>query len=301
MASASDWPSKPVRIISPVAAGGTSDTLGRILAKHFGDIFNQRFYVENRPGGGGLIGSAAVANSEPDGTTLLTSNVGYVVIAPALAEKAPFDTMRDLTHIAYLGGPPNIFVAHPSLGVKSMKDFIAFAKKQDMTDYVSPGLGTLGNLMAERFATTAGFKLQHIPSKGGGSAITDIVSGTVKFGSLAYTSALGQIRAGTVVPLAVSSNERMPEFPDVPTLKEIGYAEFVDTVWFGLAGPAGMSKDVVEKINKATYQVMEMPEVKERLIKDGVEMRPMSAPEFTGFVAKEIGKWSPLAKAARQN
>ena len=128
-AASSDWPSKPVRIISPVAAGGTSDTLGRILAQHFGEMFNQRFYVENRPGAGGLIGSAVVANSEPDGYTLLTSNVGYVVIAPALAEKAPFDTMRDLTHIAYLGGPPNIFVAHPSLGVKTMPAFIAIDRK----------------------------------------------------------------------------------------------------------------------------------------------------------------------------
>ena len=298
-AASSDWPSKPVRIISPVAAGGTSDTLGRILAQHFGEMFNQRFYVENRPGAGGLIGSAVVANSEPDGYTLLTSNVGYVVIAPALAEKAPFDTMRDLTHIAYLGGPPNIFVAHPSLGVKTMPAFIAMAKQQDMTDYVSPGLGTLGNLMAERFAKTAGFKVQHIPSKGGGSAITDIVAGTVKFGSLAYTSALGQVRAGTVVPLAVSSNERIPEFPDVSTLKELGYTEFVDTVWFGLAGPPGLSKDVVEQINRAANHVMQRPDVRERLIKDGVEWRPMTSPEFTDFVANEVGKWSPLAKATR--
>jgi tripartite-type tricarboxylate transporter receptor subunit TctC len=168
-----------------------------------------------------------------------------------------------------------------------------------MTDYVSPGLGTLGNLMAERFAKTAGFKVQHIPSKGGGSAITDIVAGTVKFGSLAYTSALGQVRAGTVVPLAVSSNERILEFPDVSTLKELGYTEFVDTVWFGLAGPPGLSKDVVEQINRAANQVMQRPEVRERLIKDGVEWRPMTSPEFTDFVANEVGKWSPLAKATR--
>jgi tripartite-type tricarboxylate transporter receptor subunit TctC len=300
-AAASDWPSRAVKIISPVAAGGTSDTLARILARHFGDMFNQKFFVENRVGGGGLIGSAAVASAEPDGYTLLASNVGYVVIAPALAEKPPFDTMRDLTHIAYLGGPPNVFIAHPSLGITGMKDFVAFAKKQDMVDYVSPGLGTLGNLMAERFATTAGFKLQHIPSKGGGSAITDVVSGTVKFGSLAYTSALGQIRAGTVIPLAVSSNERMPEFPNVPTLNELGYSEFVDTVWFGLAGPAGMDRSVVDRLNKATAQVLQMPEVRDRLLADGVEIRPMTSTEFTSFVGREIEKWGPLARAARKN
>jgi tripartite-type tricarboxylate transporter receptor subunit TctC len=209
--------------------------------------------------------------------------------------------MRDLTHIAYLGGPPNVFIAHPSLGITGMKDFVAFAKKQDMVDYVSPGLGTLGNLMAERFATTAGFKLQHIPSKGGGSAITDVVSGTVKFGSLAYTSALGQIRAGTVIPLAVSSNERMPEFPNVPTLNELGYSEFVDTVWFGLAGPAGMDRSVVDRLNKATAQVLQMPEVRDRLLADGVEIRPMTSTEFTSFVGREIEKWGPLARAARKN
>ncbi len=298
-ASASDWPNRPVRIVSPAAAGGTSDTFGRILAQHFSGIFNQRFYVENRGGAGGLIGSSAVVNSEPDGYTLLTSNVGYVIIAPAAAEKPPFDTMTDFTHIAYIGGPPNVFIASPSLGIRTMKEFMEYARKQDMIDYVSPGLGTLGNMIAERFAARTGIKFQHIPSKGGGRAIMDVVAGTVKIGSIAYTSALAQIRSGQVVPLAVSSAERIPEFPDVPTLKELGYADFVDTVWFGLSGPAKMPKDIVEKINKATYQVLQRPEIRERLLQDGVEMRSMTPDEYTRFMSDEVGKWAPMAKALR--
>jgi tripartite-type tricarboxylate transporter receptor subunit TctC len=295
-AHASDWPNRPVRIISPASPGGASDTFGRILAQHFGDIFNQRFYVENRAGAGGLIGAAAAANAPADGYTFVTSNVAYVVIAPAASANPGFDTMRDFTHIAYIGGPPNVFVVNPSAGVKTLEEFLPFARRSGPLPYVSPGVGTVGHLTAVRFAQKANIQLTHIPNKGGSTAITDLVAGTVNFGSLTWTSALGQIRSGHVIPLAVSSEKRLAEYPNVPTLKELGYDDLVATTWFGLSGPAGLPADMVQKLNRAVIQVLEMPVVKERLDRDAIETKPMSPDEFTAFMASEIAKWSPLAK-----
>ena len=228
-----EWPDRAVKIIAPAGAGGASDTFGRLLAQHLGEIFKERFYLENRPGAGGLVGSAAVANSEPDGHTFLVSNVGYVVIAPLASNKPGFDTMRDLAHVAYLGGPPIAFVVNPSINVTNLAQFMEYAKKNGPVDYSSPGRGTLGHLVAERFAEKTGIKVQHIPTRGGAAAVNDLITGTVKFGSMTWTSALGQIKAGKLVPLAVTSERRMPDFPDVPTLKELGYPEFVEVTWFG--------------------------------------------------------------------
>jgi tripartite-type tricarboxylate transporter receptor subunit TctC len=295
-AHASDWPNRPVRIISPASPGGASDTFGRILAQHFGDIFNQRFYVENRAGAGGLIGAAAAANAPPDGYTFVTSNVAYVVIAPAASANPGFDTMRDFTHIAYIGGPPNVFVVNPSMGVKTLEEFLALARRSGPLPYVSPGVGTLGHLTAVRFTQKANIQLTHIPNKGGSTAITDLVAGTVGFGSLTWTSALGQIRSGHVIPLAVSSENRLAEYLDVPTLKELGYEDLVATTWFGLSGPAGLPADMVQKLNKAVIQIMDMPAVKERTQRDAIETKPMTPEEFSRFMASEITKWSPLAK-----
>lgn len=290
-----EWPDRAVKIIAPSAAGGASDTFGRVLTQHLGEMFKEKFYLENRPGAGGLIGSAAVANAEPDGYTFLVSNVGYVVIAPLAADKPGFDTMRDLAHVAYIGGPPIVFVAHPSLNVKTLGEFMDYARKNGPVDYSSPGRGTLGNLVAERFADKTGIKVQHIPTRGGSAAVTDLVAGTVKFGSMTWTSALGQIRAGTLIPLAVTSEKRMPGFPDVPTLKELGYSDFVEVTWFGIAAPANTPREIVTKMNGAINEVFARPDIKERNDSDGNEVKPMTPEAFTEFMGNEMNKWRPLA------
>ena len=290
-----EWPDRAVKIIAPSAAGGASDTFGRMLTQHLGEMFKEKFYLENRPGAGGLIGSAAVANAEPDGYTFLVSNVGYVVIAPLAAEKPGFDTMRDLAHVAYIGGPPIVFVVHPSLNVKTLGEFMDYARNSGPVDYSSPGRGTLGHLVAERFADKTGIKVQHIPTRGGSAAVTDLVAGTVKFGSMTWTSALGQIRAGTLVPLAVTSEKRMPGFPDVPTLKELGYPDFVEVTWFGIAAPANTPREIVTKMNSAINEVFARPDVKERNDRDGNEVKPMTPEAFTEFMGNEMNKWRPLA------
>jgi tripartite-type tricarboxylate transporter receptor subunit TctC len=297
-ATAADWPAKPVRIVSPFAPGGTSDTLGRLLAEQLTDKFGQNFFVENRGGAGGLIGSAAVASAEPDGITFLISSIGTHVTSPATSPNPAYDPLRLFTHIAYLGGPPNVIVVHPSLGVKTLKELLAAAKTGGgAVSYISPGPGTIGHLVPELLARKENLKFAHLTYKGAGQAMTDLVAGHVKMGSVTWSSALGQIRAGTVMPLAVSSARPMPEFPDVPTMKALGYPDLVATTWFGFSGPAGVPKEIVSRLNAEIVNALGAPAIRQRLEAEGIETEKMSADEFTSFVASEIAKWTPVAKS----
>jgi tripartite-type tricarboxylate transporter receptor subunit TctC len=298
VAGAADWPAKPVRIVSPFAPGGTSDTLARLLAEQLTEKLGQNFFVENRGGAGGLIGSAAVASAEPDGGTFLISSIGTHVTSPATSPNPAYDPLRLFTHIAYLGGPPNVIVVHPSLGVKTFKELLAAAKTgSGAVNYISPGPGTIGHLVPELLARKENLKFAHVTYKGAGQAMTDLVAGHVKMGSVTWSSALGQIRAGTVVPLAVSSARPMPEFPDVPTMKMLGYPDLVATTWFGFSGPAGVPKEIVSRLNAEIVDALGAPAIRQRLEAEGIETEKMSAEEFTAFVASEIAKWTPVARS----
>ena len=298
-APAADWPSRPVRIVAPATPGGAADTFARILTDNLPDIVGGRFFVENRAGAGGLIGAQVTAAAEPDGATFMTSSVAYQAIAPAVSPNPGFHPLRDFTHIAYIGGPPNVFVVNPGFGVRSLADLIARAKAQPV-GYVSPGVGTLGHLTAERFAQLAGIQLQHIPHKGASTATMDLIAGTVNLGTMTWTSALGQIRAGKLIPIAVTSNARLAEFPDIPTFKELGFPDLVATTWFGVSGPAGVPVDIVRKLNAAVIKVLDLGEVRKRLERDAIETRAMTPEEFTAFMASEIDKWAPLARQVGQ-
>jgi tripartite-type tricarboxylate transporter receptor subunit TctC len=296
-ATAAEWPAKPVRIVSPFAPGGTSDTLARLLAEQLGESFGQSFFVENRGGAGGLIGAATVANAEPDGGTFLISSIGTQVTSPATSPNAGYDPLRNFTHIAYLGGPPNVIVVHPSLSVKSFNELLAAARAQTIS-YISPGPGTIGHLVAELLARQEGLKLTHVSYKGAGQAMTDLVAGHVKLGSVTWTAAVAQIRAGTVLPLAVSSARPMPEFPAVPTMNALGHPDLVATTWFGFSGPVGLPQNIVSRLNAEIVAALDRPAVRSRLEREGIETEKMSPDEFTRFVASEIAKWTPIAKAA---
>jgi len=295
LSSAAEWPSRPVRIVAPSTPGGAADLFGRLLADHLSERLKERFYVDNRAGGGGLIGAQVVAHAEPDGYTFVTSSVAYHAIAPAASHNPGFDPMRDFTHVAYIGGPPNVFVVNPALPVRSLPELVALARQKTL-DFVSPGVGTLGHLLVEYFAQLAGIKLQHIPHKGAAQAMMDVVAGNVPFGSMTWSSALGQIRAGKVVPIAVSSKGRVAEFPDVPTLAELGYPDLVAHTWFALSGPAGLPDEIVRKLNREVRDVLEMPEVRKRLDQDAIVSEPMTPEEMTRFMASEIAKWGPIAR-----
>jgi tripartite-type tricarboxylate transporter receptor subunit TctC len=299
-AKAVDWPTRPVRIIAPATPGGAADTFARMLADHLPDIVGGRFFVENRAGAGGLIGAQAAANAEPDGYTLVTSSVAYHAIAPAVSPNPGFHPLRDFSHVAYIGGPPNVFVVNPGLDVRSLKELVELARRGQPIGYVSPGVGTLGHLTAERFADLAQIKLQHIPHKGASQAMMDLIAGTVNVGTMTWTSALGQIRAGKVIPVAVTSRTRLAEYPDLPTFRELGYDDLVATTWFGLSGPARLPDEIVHKLNRAVVAVLALPAVRERLARDAIETQAMNAEEFTRFMASEVEKWGPLAKRVGQ-
>jgi tripartite-type tricarboxylate transporter receptor subunit TctC len=291
-----DWPDRPVRIISPVSAGGASDTLARIIAEHLGKIFGERFYVENRVGAGGLIGTNVVAHAPPDGYSFVTSSVAYTVIAPAASANPGFDTMRDFSHVVYIGGPPNVFVVTPSSGVRTIEQLRELARRTGPIAYSSPGVGSVGHLTVVRFAEKSGIPMQHIPNKGGSTALVDVLANNVALGTLTWSSALGAIRAGQVIPIAVSAAARLPEYPDVPTLKELGYEDLVATTWFGLSGPAGLPQEIVQKLNREVLKILDYPDVRERLTRDAIETRAMTPEEYTRFMASEVDKWTPLAK-----
>jgi tripartite-type tricarboxylate transporter receptor subunit TctC len=300
-AVAEDWPARPVKIVAPFAPGGTSDVLARVLAAHFGDVFHQAFIVENHPGAGGMLGSEAVAHAEPDGYTLVISGIASHVIAPAYSAKPTYDGVRDFTHIAYLGGPPVGLLVHPSLELKSYGDFLGYAKKRtDVLDYTSSGTGTLGFLVGEELAHKEGIKLNHIPYKGGGPALLDLIAGHVTVATMTFSSAAGQVRGGTVRALAVTSEGRLAHFPDIPTFKEQGY-DLVATTWFALSGPARLPAAIVDRLNRATIETLAQPDVRERLSADEIEFKVMTPAQVTEFFASETAHWAPAAKAAAVN
>jgi tripartite-type tricarboxylate transporter receptor subunit TctC len=298
LAQAADWPTKPVRVIVPFAPGGSADTLGRAFGDQLSTAFHQQFVVENRAGAGGLIGSQAVAQSDPDGYTYVVSGIASHVIAPETTPNPGFDPVKDFTHVAYFGGPPIVMIVHPSLGVKSLKELLELAKtSKEPLGYVSPGAGTLGNMVAEYWAQKQGIKFLHIPYKGAAQAITDLIGGHVKVGSMTFTTASAQIRGGNVIPLAVTSAKRLPEFPDLPTFKELGYPDMVATTWFSLSGPKGIPADIVQAVNREVEKAKDNPDLQKRLAVEAIQTEKMSPAEFTAFVASELGKWGPVAKA----
>ena len=298
-ASAQGYPAKAVRIVVPFAPGGSADTLGRIVASKLAESLGQNFVVENRPGAGGLLGSELVSKSAPDGYTLVVSGVASHAIAPALAAKAPFDPLRDFTHIALFGGPPAVFGVHPSLPAKDLKGFVAFARaRPGELSYGSPGNGTQGHLVAELFGQTTGVKLIHVPYKGASIAMVDIVAGHIHAISTTLTTASAQIRAGRVRALAISSEKRLPDYPGVPTFREAGYRDLVATVWFSLSGPAGLPADIVNRLNGEVRRILQLPDVRERLRGDGIEPNPLDARAFTEFMAAEIKRWGAVARAS---
>src|SRR5215475_649046 len=296
-AGAAEWPVKPVRIVVPYAAGGAADTLGRLFADVLSTAFGKPFYVENRAGGGSIVGSDAVARSPADGYTFALAGVSTHVLAPAMNRNVGFDPMRDFSHVAYLGGAPNMFVVHPDFGAASFRDVMARLRAAESSEYVSPGVGSVGNLVAEYLAASEHIRLNHVAYRGGAGALTDLVAGHVKIGMMSFQTASEQVRAGKLIPVAVSSSARLAEFPDVPTLKELGYPDLVATTWWALSAPAGLPKDITDKVNTALNKSLDLPQVKKQLEQDGVEGRPMTPAEVTHFMQSEVSKWVPVVKA----
>src|SRR5262245_43436899 len=297
--SSQNWPDKPVKIIVPFGAGGSGDTLARVVAEHLSATFKQQFVVENRTGAGGMIGAQAIASSPPDGTTIGITNLSTLSLVPVINPSAPYHPLNDFTHIAYVAGAPVALAATPTTGVKTLKEFIDYANKLGKPiTFASSGVGSDGHLMGEAIALSTKIKVEHVPYRSTSQALTDVVAGHVAFCTFTLSSTAQFLRAGTLTGIAVTSPERMPDNPDIPTFKELGYPELVGTTWFSLSGPAKLPADIVQKLNTEIARIVALPDVQARLRRDGFIAQPMSPADFTKFVADENKRWKPLIEAA---
>ena len=298
-ASAQDWPVKPVRIIVPFGAGGTGDALARIVAEHLSTSLKQQFVVENRTGAGGMIGVQAVASSAPDGYTLGITNVSTLSLIPVINPKNAYHPLNDFTHVAFVAGAPVSLAVFPKLGVNTRPEFIAYATKSAKPlTFASSGLGSDGHLIGEAIAVSTKIKVEHVPYKSTAQALTDVVGGHVVFSTFTLSSSSSFIRAGTLTGLAVTSPERMPDYPDLPTFKEAGHPEMTANTWFALSGAASLPDDLVQKINREAVRAMTQPQVQQTLRTQGFTTEDLSAAQFRALVSSETARWKPVIEAA---
>lgn len=295
-AGAQGWPQRPVRVVIPYAPGGGSDLLARLTADKLTRGLGQQFVADNRPGASGAIGSDIVAKATPDGHTLVISGIGSHVVAPAVAPVS-FDPVRDFTHIAFLGGFPAVLTVPAGTGSRSLKDFVALARPAgDGITYGTPGRGTHAHLIGELFGMKSGAKLVSVPFKGGGPAVANVVAGQVEAAFTTFGAAAGQVRAGRLRALALTSGRRLVDYPDIPTFAEEGFSDLTASTWFGLSGPAGMPKAIVARLNKEVRAALVLPDIRARFQSDGIESNDFDPGAFTAYVKAEIQRWAPLAR-----
>lgn len=302
----SAWPAKPVKIVVPFAAGGTTDILARAMAPELSKAFGQQFVVENRAGAGGNVGADAVAKSAPDGYTLLMGTVGTHGINKALYDKMPFDPVKDFAPITLVAGVPNVMVMNTEKArvnnINTVADFIAYAKRNPgRLSMASSGNGTSIHLSGELFKSMTGVFMTHIPYRGSGPALLDLVGGNVDVMFDNLPSSLPQIKAGKLKALAVTSTERSGAVPDLPTIEQAGGAAlkgYDASSWFGLLAPAGTPPDVVSRIQQEVTKSLNTPAIKEKLLAQGAIPGGNTPQEFAKMIDFEIAKWAKVVKAS---
>lgn len=293
------WPSKPVRIVIPFGAGGTSDRFGRLVATALSKSFKQQFYVENKPGAAGATASAEVARAQPDGYTLVLAGMGPHITGPALNPRIGYDPIAHFTHIAMIAGDSTLFAVHPALGVKTLPEFIKLAKSGASIACGSPGVGTIGHLSLEQFRRKADvMSVTHVPYRGGGPLATDLLGNHVSSAFIATASGIAQVRAGRVLPVAVTTSERIATLSETPTFAEFGYPEVDSTTWGWLAGPPNMPAEIVQRLNVEVRDFVNTPEMKERFASESMLMKDLDAVALTAFLANELKRWTALVDEA---
>ena len=293
---AQDYPSRPVRIVIPLSPGGTTDVPGRIIAQKLSGTLGQQFFVENRAGAGGTIGTDYVAKSKPDGYTLLLTASPFV-IAPHVYKNMPYDTLADFAPVIRIATGPYVLVVHPSLGVNSVKELIAAAKKEPgKIDFASSGNGGAQHLVTELFMYMTGIKLNHVPYKGSGPAQQDLMSGIIKVSFVGTPIAIPHMKSGRLKALGVSTAKRSPEMLDVPTIAEAGVPGYEAIVWIGLLAPAGTPRDIVAKLNGEIGRLMRADEVKKLIAPTGMEPDPDTPAQFAAYLKADYDKWGKVVR-----
>ena len=296
--AAAHYPDRPVRLVVPFAPGGTNDVIGRIVGEKFAARLGQPFVVDYRAGANSVVGSEIVAGAAPDGQTLLIVAAGFA-INPSLRRQLPYDTLRDFAPIGLVGGGPYLMVVHPSVPAKTVKEFIAWAKsRQGQLNYASVGVGSPPHLAAELLKLTASIDLQHIPYKGGGAVLPDLIAGRVSmfFGSISTLQP--QVKSGKLRAIAVTTARRATAMPELPTFIESGLAGYEVNGWYGLLVPRKTPGQIVSRLNGELREVLADPDTRQRFLQRGIDPTPGTAQEFAALIRSEIAKWAKVIRAA---
>ena len=297
-AGAQPYPSRPMRIVVPFAPGGAVDLVARTVAPKLSEALGQPVVVDNRGGAGGTIGTDIVAKARPDGHTLLVASMGVAVNA-VLYPRLPYDTLKDLAPVTSLGEQPNIVVVHPSLSASSVGELVAMARaRPGQINYASGGIGSNSHLATLLFLQMAGLEMLHVPYKGLGPGIADLVGGQVQLAVSNVSTALPHVKSGRLRLLAVTSARRFPLFPDTPTVDEAGVKGYESSGWYGMWGTAGTPSSVLAALNKAVTKILDTPSIKEQFGAQGLQPIPTSPEAFGKRLREEIRKWGPVVKAS---
>jgi tripartite-type tricarboxylate transporter receptor subunit TctC len=293
---AQSYPTKPIKFIVPVAAGGGADMIARNVAERVSRGLGQNLVVENISGGGGAIAAETIQRATPDGYTLMQGYVATHATSPA-SRKLRYDPIKDFTPIGMIGGTPNVLIVPVGVPANTVKEFVDYAKKNvGKISYGSAGQGSLTHLAMEQFKDATGIFAVHVPYRGIAPAITDMLSGSTQAMMPSLAAATPQIRAGKFRPLAVTGAKRHPNFPEVPTLAELGYKGFDGMQWYGIFGPAKMPADIVKRVHEELQKAIAVPDLKQRLSAEAVELMPMSTEQFASFVAADLARYQRVVK-----
>src|SRR5712672_308478 len=296
-AAAQVYPTRPVTIVVPFAAGGGNDILARLLAQHMGQALRQQFVIENRAGAAGTIGARAVAKAPPDGHTLMVGHSGVFGVAPALYADPGYEPRRDFAPIGLIASYQQILVVHPSLPVRSVADLIALARKEPgKITYATAGVGSGSHVSTELFAAMADVKLTHVPYRGTGAMQGDLVGGHVDMSITTFPSVFGQLRSGGLRPVAVTGEKRSAILPELPTIAEAGVPGYVAVIHYGMVAPAGTSPAIVARLNAELRAALESPDVRERIAEEGGDTLSGTPDQQAADIAEEEAKWGALVR-----
>jgi tripartite-type tricarboxylate transporter receptor subunit TctC len=299
-AHAEDYPSRPIRLIVPYAAGGGADSVARIVAKRVGETIGQPIVIENRGGAGSIIGTEFVKNASPDGYTLLLGQSGPISINPAIYRELPYDPVKDFAPISMTTAYPYILVVNPALGVKTLQEFVALARsKPGELNYGTTGVGAANHMVTELFDSQAGIRMTHIPYRGTALAVTDLLAGHVQVVFADPITALAQLNAGTLLALAVTSKERSPVAPNVPTISESGYPGFDAIGWHGILAPANTPRAIVNRLNTEIVKALKDKGTAAQLEQQAMQTVGNSPEAFASFIKQDIAIWKAVAEQAK--
>ena len=291
------WPEKPIRLVVTFASGGASDIVARVIAEPMSKALGQTVIVDNKPGAGGTIGGAEVVRAAPDGYTLMLSNSTPTSIGPYTVPKLPYDPVKQFTHVAMLGVAPVLFMANPKTGPATLKDLPKAAAAPGY-NFGSGGPGSIGHIVGEMTKQAMGLSMVHVPYRGGAPMTTDLIAGQIPVGIDVITAFVPMVKAGQIRALAVTTRQRSPLLPDVPSVVELGLPQLVAENYFGVSGPAALPKEVTDRLTKVLADIVADPAVIKKFEELGITVQKMGSADFSAFVAKQVADWAPAIKAA---